>query len=147
MGMETWREVPDRPGYLVSSEGRAAKLMSSKPGPLGYIQQHVPKPGGGRWRDYRHHWVLRAFKGEKPYPEAVARHLNDVRDDNRAENLEWGSWSENQMDWRRRDYTPITVCKRGHVLAEVGTYEGNRCRKCRIDRARRQREGVIDDGA
>ena len=140
--METWRDVPGRPGYMVSDQGRAAKIMQTKPGKNGYIQMSVPVEQGKpkRYKDYLHHWVLWAFKGQRPSNADLARHLNDIRTDNRAENLEWGTRSENQLDWRRAKHEYMTVCKRGHVLAEVGTYPGNRCRKCRIDRAARRRK-------
>lgn len=139
--METWKEVPGYEQYLVSDSGRVAKISQMKPptGALPYYVHNIPDGNGGRVNCYRHDWVLAAFVGPKP-EGAVVRHLNDVPTDNRLENLAYGTRSENQFDWRNARYTPLTVCKRGHVLAEVGTYEGNRCRKCRIDRARRQRE-------
>lgn len=139
--METWKEVPGYEQYLVSDSGRVAKISQMKPptGALPYYVHSIPDGNGGRVNCYRHDWVLAAFVGPKP-EGAVVRHLNDVPTDNRLENLAYGTRSENQLDWRKARYTPLTVCKRGHVLAEVGTYEGNRCRKCRIDRARRQRE-------
>ncbi len=139
--METWKEVPGQEKYLVSNLGRVAKISQMKPptGALPYYVHNIPDGNGGRVNCYRHDWVLAAFVGPKP-EGAVVRHLNDVPTDNRLENLAYGTRSENQLDWRKARYTPLTVCKIGHVLAEVGTYAGNRCRKCRIDRARRQRE-------
>jgi hypothetical protein len=139
--METWKEVPGYEQYLVSDSGRVAKISQMKlpTEAQPYYVHNIPDGNGGRVNCYRHDWVLAAFVGPKP-EGAVVRHLNDVPTDNRLENLAYGTRSENQFDWRNARYTPLTVCKRGHVLAEVGTYEGNRCRKCRIDRARRQRE-------
>ena len=139
--METWKEVPGHEQYLVSDLGRVAKIsqMKAPTGALPYFVHNIPDGAGKRVNCYRHDWVLAAFVGPKP-EGAVVRHLNDVPTDNRLENLVYGTRSENQLDWRNARYTPLTVCKRGHVLSEVGTYAGNRCRKCRIDRARRQRE-------
>ena len=115
--------------------------MSSKPGPNGYVQFSIPRPDGKRWRDYLHQWVLWAFTGPAE-PGQVARHLDDVRTNNHAENLCWGTKSENQHDITRNGIrTIMTHCKRGHDLAEVGTYPGNRCRQCRIDNSARRRRG------
>ena len=139
--MEPWKEVQGYEKYLVSDKGRVAKISQMKPptGALPYFVHNIPDDTGKRVNCYRHDWVLAAFVGPKP-KGSVVRHLNDIPTDNRLENLAYGTYSENQLDWRNARYIPLTVCKRGHVLAEVGTYEGNRCRKCRIDRARRQRE-------
>jgi transposase-like protein len=47
-----------------------------------------------------HHLVLEAFVG--PRPEGmITRHLNGVRDDNRVENLAWGTFQENSDDMRQ----------------------------------------------
>lgn len=141
--METWKVVPGHEQYLVSDQGRVAKISQQQPptGALPYYVHRVPLYDGSNKRVncYRHDWVLAAFVGPKP-EGAVVRHLNDIPTDNRLENLTYGTRSENALDWRRARYTPLTVCKRGHVLAEVGTYPGNRCRQCRIDNARRRRE-------
>jgi len=48
-------------------------------------------------RKYVHRMVLEAFVGE--CPEGMeARHLNGKRDDNRIENLEWSTHSDNMWD-------------------------------------------------
>ena len=44
-----------------------------------------------------HILVLEAFKGPCP-PGHQARHLNDVGSDNRVDNLEWGTLSDNKVD-------------------------------------------------
>ena len=133
--MEEWREVPGRPGYLVSDQGRAAKLMTSKRSGR-YVQFSVPKPGGGRFRDYLHTWVLWAFQG--PRPEGMlARHLDDNPDNNRADNLLWGTYSENQHDIRTNGIRPHQkMCKRNHPLEGENLAPGRRCRTCQRARAR-----------
>jgi hypothetical protein len=47
-----------------------------------------------------HVLVLKAFMGDRPYG-AVARHLNDIKTDNRLSNLAWGTASENAKDAKR----------------------------------------------
>jgi hypothetical protein len=50
---------------------------------------------------YVHHLVAEAFHGPRPNYLAVARHLNDVKTDNRLENVAWGTRKENAADMRR----------------------------------------------
>jgi hypothetical protein len=44
--------------------------------------------------------MLEAFVNPRPYPKAHARHLNDNSEDDRLENLAWGSAADN---WRDAD--------------------------------------------
>lgn len=141
---EEWRDVPGRPGYIVSDQGRVAKLMSSRPGPNGYIQFSIPRSPGSvlRFRDYLHHWVLWAFKG--PQPEGLmARHLNDVSTDNRADNLEWGTRSENSLDAIRNGHrTYATTCPWSHLLQAPNLTRGRRCLACSRAKARARHQGI-----
>lgn len=52
-----------------------------------------------------HQLMLEAFVGPRP-PKADACHWNDIRDDNRIENLRWASHQENSMD----------ACRNGRML-------------------------------
>ena len=140
--MEIWKDVPDAPGYIVSDQGRAAKLMSlNTNAALGYVQYAIPDPArpGKRLRFYLHHWVLTAFVGAKPFKGALARHKNDVPTDNRLENLEWGTRSQNQHDsFRNGKRIHKTHCVNGHALEGENLAPGNRCRTCQRTRARAQ---------
>ena len=142
--METWTET-DVPGYMVSTEGRMAKLMSTNPGALGYPQFSLVAPGtSGRVRRYLHDLVLTAFVGPRP-EGAVARHLNDDPTDNRLVNLAWGSRSENQMDaFQNSKRTYKTHCAYGHPLKAPNLRNdgGNRCLACNRARARARHHGV-----
>lgn len=55
---------------------------------------------GERQRFYLSHVILMTFTGPRP-PNAIARHKNDIADDDRAENLEWGYQSDNNKDFYR----------------------------------------------
>lgn len=118
--MENWREIPGFPYYQVSDLGRVRSLRYLDPAG----QPRVLKPmwsGGNNYpavdlggtndkraetgrtvcRKYIHELVLLAFVGPRPHPQTVARHANDVADDNRLENLSWGTKSQNQLDrWK-----------------------------------------------
>ena len=135
--MEIWKDVPDAPGYLVSDQGRVAKVMSPH---LVAGYPHIKPVVSGRKRNiYVHHWVLRVFKGAKPFASALARHLNDDPLDNRAENLEWGSRSENQLDAIANGKRILkTHCVNGHALEGENLAPGRRCRTCQRQRARAQ---------
>ena len=145
--METWIES-DVPGYLVSSEGRMAKLMSLTPSKNGYVQLSIPLAKGAktRVRRYLHDLILTTFVGPRP-KGAVARHLNDIRTDNSVDNLAWGSRSENQFDaFRNGRRVHISECQHGHPLrgwnASKDTDGGTRCRACRAARNTSRRTGV-----
>lgn len=130
--METWKEA-DIPGYLVSSDGRLAKLMKLTPGPNGYIQLAAPVHRGAkqRIRRYLHDLVLTAFVGPRP-PGAVVRHLNDIGTDNRVENLAWGTRSENQLDIIRNGNRPRkTVCDYGHPLEGANLRTDSHAARCK----------------
>ena len=103
---EGWKPIPDLPGYLASTLGRIMSIRRSKPHIMSlckkrnkghdYLWVNVCGPGGKR-SEKVHRLVLEAFYGRRP-PNKYGRHLNDVKDDNRIENLEWGTMSENQCD-------------------------------------------------
>lgn len=88
-------------GYRIMSNGdiygRAGYKIEGYPNNKGYLRIRVPE--NGKKKDYYFHkMVCEAFHGPKPFPTAVVRHLNDIRTDNRAENLVWGSQSDNMRD-------------------------------------------------
>jgi hypothetical protein len=91
-----------------------------------------------------HHLVLNAFVGPRE-PGTECRHLNDIPDDNRLENLAWGTSSENKFDIIRNGnhhYAKRTHCANGHEFTEDNTFirnempSGRRCRTCKNERER-----------
>lgn len=72
----------------------------------GYLKIRIILKDGGKASRRSHRVVLEAFVG--PRPEGCeARHLNGIRTDNRAENLQWGTPQQNFND-RRRHGTVVT---------------------------------------
>lgn len=140
--MEEWRDVPGRPGYIVSNEGRAAKLLSQTPSSRGYIQYPIPDGTGGRHHEYLHSMVMLAFVGPRP-PGKYVLHNNDVKIDNRLENLRYGTPSENMDDqFRNGIRTRPKLCKHGHLLKDPNRTPQGWCRACQAARKRAYRRGV-----
>jgi hypothetical protein len=68
---------------------------------IGYLQLELQVERDGRKipvKDRVHAMVCATFHGPRPSPQHQCRHLNGVRNDNRAENLAWGTASENKLD-------------------------------------------------
>ena len=100
---EEWRPVPGHPAYEVSNLGRVRSSMS------GVFKTMMPTDCAGyatvelrdlgrRERVRVHRLVLLAFSGPPPTDAHQACHWNGVRDDNRLDNLRWGTWHENHAD-------------------------------------------------
>lgn len=106
---EEWRPIPGYDLYDVSSLGRirswavrgwmgrraaTAKIRWPVKSNDGHLRIQLGK-GGPHFGV--HCLVALAFHGPRPSRE-VCRHLNGISDDNRAENLVWGTLRENGQD-------------------------------------------------
>ncbi len=116
----SWLPVPFAPGFEVSDLGfvrgpngiLSPWLDSSKGYPMVELRHGVNK----RFRV--HNLVAPVFLG--PRPEGMScRHINDVKTDNRVENLAWGTHAENMRDVvlnGRHERSHVSHCPRGHPL-------------------------------
>ena len=102
---EEWRAVPGAIGYEVSSTGLVRVWSRRRPDARrlkptktvkGYLRVAIKTEARTKLL-FVHALVLTAFVGPRP-PGLVTRHLNGVRDDNRLENLAWGTYAENAAD-------------------------------------------------
>lgn len=144
---EHWLPIPGYEGlYEVSDLGRVRSLdrevtCNNRWGGITSWLQHgrVLKPRPNEWNRYSvylcrngekhsrkvHQLVLEAFVG--PRPEGyLACHKNDVSNDNRLENLYWGTQRDNTRDQQangkyRNHNSERTHCQRGHPFDEENT--------------------------
>jgi hypothetical protein len=152
-----WRPVAGVPCCDVSDAGDVrcgCELLESwVNGATGYV---LVKLDDGPPR-YVHQLVLEAFVGPRP-PGHQANHKSGSKCDNRLENLEWVTPSENSRHAHRtglvrRERTRREVCRHGHPLDQTyrqqdrrGIWrEWRRCSTCRRAAYRRSRYGA-DEG-
>lgn len=159
---EEWRPVVGHErSYEVSDQGRVRSLDRMVPsghGALRFSRGRVLKPGtatsghqhvvlAGKVTRTIHSLVADAFIGTA-MPGAEVRHINGQPADCRAENLEYGSRSDNAEDSKRHGthfHAGLTHCKRGHELSGDNLQKsasGKRtCLACRRERQSLYRAG------
>lgn len=101
------RQIPGFAGYLacedgsiVSKRGGSARTLIQRNND-GYMHVTVSVRVNGRRERHRrpvHRLVCMAFQGVPPEGKPLARHLNGISTDNRADNLAWGSHKDNAAD-------------------------------------------------
>lgn len=138
------RWMINKAGRRQKTQGRLLKLQHK---PAGYPYINLCKDGSAK-ATYVHELVLTAFVGPRPSPKHVARHLDDVPNNNHLSNLAWGSESENMLDqsanggnhWANRDQ-----CAHGHDyttentrIRAVGVARVRICRTCVRNEARQR---------
>ena len=94
---ELWRPVVGDDKYKISDQGRVYSVRSDLIMKQVLLDGRYPALHLGSKMRKVHHLVAEAFIG--PRPEGLCcLHKNDIKTDNRAENLYWGTLSQNQMD-------------------------------------------------
>lgn len=155
--MEIWKPVVGYEGmYEVSNRGKVRSIdrtnyrgsrlkgvvLTQFRTPHGYMRVGLCKFGNTR-TTLVHPLVLEAFVGPRPVG-SDCRHLNDKPDDNRVENLAWGSRSQNVHD-SVSNGSHINArkkrCIRGHELIGENLYIAPRtgkrqCKRCASDAQR-----------
>lgn len=106
----SWRPVPEFPGYEVSSlgsvrsfRGRTPRVLRGRGQPHGYVSVSLRR-NGKSYERLVHRLVAAAFLG--PADNRWVNHLNGVKSDNRAENLEWATPSANAKHAYRENLQP-----------------------------------------
>lgn len=105
---EEWRPVKGYEGlYEVSSFGRVRRLdghdsrghfikgrvLKERRTTNGYVQVQL---SNGKSKEYRVHRLVATAFHERPEGKTEVNHINEIKTDNRAENLEWVTKTENQ---------------------------------------------------
>lgn len=126
---ETWRDIPGYEGrYQVSNLGR---LWSKERGLLspflsrgGYLVATLQR-NGKRYGTGVHRLVAQAFI-PNPEDKPQINHKNGIRTDNRPENLEWVTCSENNLHRRRvlnggggRPGRPVVCTTTGELFPSI----------------------------
>lgn len=107
---EIWKDIPRYPTYQASNLGNIRRLTRNSVDEVkpfmnadGYLQ--IKADGGYRKYPYVARLVAEAFYGVHDDNMRVD-HLNNVHDDNRSENLEWVTQSENLRRAKLRNKYP-----------------------------------------
>lgn len=98
MRKERWKKIGGLPNE-VSDRGRVRRTEAAGNVEAGHICKAQERPGGYlcvNFRPFVHTLVAEAFLGPRPSQHHVVNHKNGDKKDNRLENLEWVTRSENQ---------------------------------------------------
>lgn len=107
-----WLPVPGNDLYEVSRLGQVRRRIGGKGSRTGRVlraspnRQGYPKvsllDGAGEPRTALvHQLVCRAFNGPQPTPAHMVCHRDDIKTNNRSDNLYWGTHADNMTDFRR----------------------------------------------
>lgn len=103
--MEVWKDIPGYEGkYQVSNLGRVKSLNYNRQRIEKNLRIYVSEDGYARIylskeskkKDYLLHRIVADAFVPNPHNKSEINHINGVKSDNRAENLEWCSRSENE---------------------------------------------------
>ena len=114
---EIWKELEGFSKYKFSNTGKvwsksSNKEMSLKPQQGGYVRFHLVNDGGNRCNMMIHRLIAFAFI-PNPQNKPTVNHKNYNKADNRVENLEWATISE-QNNHRKRPSKEVSrlMCSR-----------------------------------
>lgn len=111
---EIWKQCSKHPEIQVSNMGRVLTIRGDKQygskDIYGYMITSI-----GNIKEKVHRLVCMTFHGDAPDGKDIANHKNGIKDDNRAENLEWVSTQENSI----HAYQTLNRKSRGRRVAKL----------------------------
>lgn len=117
------RQIDNFPDYFITNEGkvysqRTNKVLSPIRDHYGFITYlYVVLYNGKEHKKISiHRLVAETFISQKPYKEAVVRHLDGNSLNNNVENLAWGSRLEDKEDQQRNGNIPVGIYHRNSKL-------------------------------
>lgn len=130
--IEKWKDVDGYEGlYKISNFGRVKgkhRIKSQQDNGKGYLTVHLNKNGKSRWH-LVHRLVAKAFI-ENPENKPTVNHIDGNRKNNNVNNLEWATYSENNLHSYRSNgrksalAIPIYCIETGKIY--TSSYEASR---------------------
>lgn len=132
------KQIPDFPDYYATEDGqiwsaKRKRFLSLKTKSKGYVKCNLYRPDGSVKNIRVHRFIWQTFNGVIPDGYEI-NHKNEIRDDNRLENLELVTHRENLMygnGLEKRRLKSIELVRRGCdcnfarpiTLIDIGTNE------------------------
>ena len=143
--MEEWRDIKGYEGlYQISNLGRVKSLprkIRNQHCKNEYIKTPIPDKDGylrvtlydrGRNKTYAIHKLVAIHFLDNPNNFPIINHKNEIRSDNRVENLEWCTNSENQIHAYKNGLKVQTEeIKKKIGLSRLGKYKGRNSYNCK----------------
>lgn len=121
---EIWKQSSLEPQYEVSSEGNIRKVLND--GTYKPVRQHLHPDGYMMCACGKQTWVHRLIATEfcyndDPEHKVIVDHINNIKRDNRAKNLEWVTQKENLRRARLQGHIPTRTMIRCAETGEIFT--------------------------
>jgi len=119
---ELWKQVPGFSSYMVSNMGRVFRETLSGPKELTGKLDRIGYRYVGLTRNGKQHWFLmhRLVACTFSHPDALSavtagefltvNHKNQIKTDNRLDNLELVTVAQNHQHWRKHSLKKMSQC-------------------------------------